>query len=246
MDRFESHFMRCDTATSQAEALAATIAARLASAIVLSGRASIAFSGGSTPTLMLEKLAGHALDWSRVAVTLVDERCVSVDDERSNAGMVHRTLLQNLGSQPEFFPLYVPGESPTKREERLNAFPRPFDVVHLGMGEDAHTASFFPDSDNIAAMLDPRQPSRLMETQSVSSRETRLTWSLTALLESRMLILQLIGARKLAVLSRVLDALSLGRKADDQFFQMPMLAVLTRTQLAEESGVPVQIHLASE
>lgn len=246
LEEFESHVVRSDSARHQADVLADVLALRLREAIADRGSASIAFSGGSTPALMLEQLARRNVDWSRVAITLVDERCVPETDERSNAGMLRKKLLDSLGMQPQFFPLYVPGEDLADRDARFDEVPLPFDVVHLGMGTDAHTASFFPDSENIEAMLDLGQPKRLMQTQSISSREVRLTWSLAALLESRFVVLQLIGTRKLAVLSQALEVLSLRNAVEEQLCRMPILSVLAQTQLADAGRVPVQIYFASE
>lgn len=244
--RVESNLVRDADAVSQAVALATAIAKHLEDAVEKRGRARIAFSGGSTPRLMLNQLAKQPLAWSRVDITLVDERCVAEDDARSNAGMLRRHLLDLLPARPRFYPLYLPDEDAAGRDNRFEGFGLPFDLVHLGMGDDAHTASFFPDSQNIEAMLDLEQPSLLMQTQSLSSRERRITWSLAALLRARHLVLQLVGSGKQAVLTEVLQVMGSGTWAESQFYQMPVLAVLARTRLADAGGVPAQIYYASE
>jgi 6-phosphogluconolactonase len=245
-EQFEPYITRNSNKAAQAEVLATAIAVKLSTAIRARGRAAIAFSGGSTPAQFLEQLANQPVDWSNVDITLVDERCVAEDDERSNAGMLRARLLDALPKQPTFAPLYVPGESAVERKARFKQFALPFDVVHLGMGEDAHTASFFPDAPNIEAMLDLRQSDPILQTQSPTSREPRLTWSLATILQSQFVVLQVTGAAKWAVLSDVLEALAAGEVSNTQLARMPILAVLARTQLGDLHGVPAQIYFASE
>ncbi|NND54637.1 MAG: 6-phosphogluconolactonase [Gammaproteobacteria bacterium] len=242
----EKNLLQNDSAAIQAEALAADIAGRLSDAIDARGSARIAFSGGSTPHLMLAELAQLPVDWNAVEITLVDERCVAEDDERSNAGMLRSALLAKPGVQATFVPLFKPDESDAERAARLDAFTLPFDVVHLGMGGDAHTASFFPDAPNIDEMLDLQQPHRVMITQSASSREQRLTWSLRALLQTRYFVLQLVGEEKRAVLEQVLVALGSATIDERQRRELPVLAFLEETELKKPDGVPGRVYCAVE
>jgi 6-phosphogluconolactonase len=246
MDQSKYHILRSANSTNQAVSLAVSLSKHLRAAIQQRGRARIAFSGGSTPVQLFKQLSLQVLDWSKVDITLVDERCVSEDDERSNASMLRTALINELDAEPNFFPLFISGENEVSRDARFRDFALPFDVVHLGMGEDAHTASFFPDSSNIETMLDMNQPKPRLETQSTNSQERRVTWSLPALLQSRLIVLQLIGPKKWAVLESVLETLSEGGVSDEQRYQAPVLAVLLQTQLNDSNGVPCQIYSASE
>jgi 6-phosphogluconolactonase len=246
MDQSKTHIVRSASSARQAEVLAVSLAEHLRAAIQQRGHARIAFSGGSTPAQLFKQLSLQVLDWSKVDITLVDERCVGEDDERSNAGMLRAALINELDAEPNFFPLFIPGENEASRDARFRGFALPFDVVHLGMGEDAHTASFFPDSSNIETMLDMNQLKPRLETQSSTSQERRVTWSLPALLQSRLIVLQLIGPKKWAVLESVLETLSEGGVSDEQRYQAPVLAVLLQTQLNDSNGVPCQIYSASE
>ena len=241
-----NHVIESDSAAIQAWVLAEEIAGRLNRAVAARGRASIAFSGGSTPAAMLEQLARQSVDWARVDVTLVDERCVPVSNARSNAGMLQKAFIDKLDAAPEFMPLFVPGESDAGRETRLGEWVLPFDIVHLGMGGDAHTASFFPDADNIGDMLDLEQPRRWLTTESASSGEQRITWSLPVLLQSRCFVLQLIGDSKLAVLERALEALNGSKLNETVRRQLPIAAFLAETELKKPDGVPGYIYYASE
>lgn len=242
----KDHFvMLCsENREAQATQLAADIAGKLSTAIEVRGRASIAFSGGSTPTLMFSALAKAPVDWSKVSVTLVDERCVGIDHERSNAKLLCEHLLDKLVQKPTFYPLYLPDETIDTRCERLAAFPLPFDIVHLGMGEDAHTASFFPDAPNIADMLDTNGMGRIATTRSENSQEQRITWTLSTLLSSTQIVVQLHGEGKLVVMESILKKLESEVVEPRVRYELPMLALLEQTQLVSPQGVPVTIYYA--
>ena len=113
------------------------MAASLSTAITDRGRAQLAVSGGTTPKLFFRELAHQRIDWPRVTMTLVDERCVPVTDERSNARLVREHLLRLKAAAAKFVPLY--------RDHGNAEALGPFDAVVLGMGTDGHTASFFPE-----------------------------------------------------------------------------------------------------
>ena len=129
------------------QALAARVVSSLQQGIAQRGTAHLVVSGGSTPVNLFSILADVDIDWSCVVVLLADERCVPVDHEDSNERLVRETLLTAKAHQAQFVSLL-----PTPEDEIANiaglstllgALPR-FDMVLLGMGEDAHTASLFP------------------------------------------------------------------------------------------------------
>lgn len=251
-DDITAEFFCCDVSrAAQAEKLAAEISARLNAAISKKGSASIAFSGGSTPKLMFAELAKRSLDWSKVHITLVDERCVDIDNARSNAKLLRDNLIDALPGTPIFYPLFLSEETIDQRSTRLAAFPLPFDVVHLGMGGDAHTASFFPDAKNVAEMIDPGRSELIGETQSENSVELRLTWTLSALRQSEFICLQICGEEKIKVLSPIINLLDSGEVAADDFFsqqrlKFPVLSVLQLTRLVLPAGIPLSIYYADK
>jgi len=141
-------------ATPALAALACAEAMRelIAQALNERGSARVAVSGGSTPGMMFDALARMDLDWRLIDWFWVDERCVPPDHEMSNYAMTARHLLLPAGV-PETRIHRVLGELPPKQAEVAylteiarvfgEQFPQ-FDVVQLGLGADAHTASLFP------------------------------------------------------------------------------------------------------
>lgn len=240
MMTFTQNLKRDETREAQAESLAKAIAADLAKAIASKGWASIAFSGGSTPAAMMKALASYELDWSCVDITLVDERCVPPEHERSNARLIAENIIES-GAKANFFPLYLNDESDEHRISRFKSFRQPFDVVHLGMGADAHTASFFPDAFNLKDMLDLSATLSIMKTQSASSIETRLTWSLVELLKSQKIYLQITGAEKFSVLTTAISAVRELPLSDVVKAQYPILSVLEKTAVLNAQGIAAEI-----
>ncbi len=209
--------------------LANDIALRLNDAINKKGRAVLALSGGSTPKPMLQALSQLEVDWNNVIVTLVDERCVAPGHELSNATMLSNCLLNNLEMPPSFAPLYFAGLGEQNLVERIlakyceltDSNPTKiaaFDVVILGMGSDGHTASFFPDADNIEQLLAMNSAERLLMCNSPSTQVPRITWSLPMLLNTSMLILHITGKDKREVLEQALMG--------DDFNKMPIRAAI--------------------
>jgi 6-phosphogluconolactonase len=218
---------------AQATALAERVAERLRSGVAERGHAVLAVSGGSTPKDFFDRLSRESLDWTRVQVTLVDERWVPDTDERSNARLVKAHLLQHAAAAASLVPLYTGDASPegglATAEARIAALPRPFDAVVLGMGEDGHTASFFPGGDHLAEALDPHGHARVLPMRAPGAGEPRITLTLPTLLETRALYLLVAGEKKRDLLA---DA-RLGLGAAQHY---PVRAVLAQPR------VPVAVY----
>jgi 6-phosphogluconolactonase len=131
---------------------------RCREAIIARGRCLVSLSGGSTPKRLYELLAelpASAVDWSKVVLLWGDERDVSEDHSDSNYRMVRLALLDRLGSNK---PMYCRIPTGTmKAEEAADAYEATLkevigesdpalDIVFLGLGDDAHTASLFPET----------------------------------------------------------------------------------------------------
>jgi 6-phosphogluconolactonase len=154
------------TATAAAKGIMNLLEEKLAG----QSTASLAISGGKSPRLMFNVMAATKFDWSKVHLFWVDERAVPPTDPQSNYLMAEQSLIAPAHI-PRSHVHRVPGELPpteaaNKYEEDIQDFfglkkgelPH-FDVVHRGMGPDAHTASLFPgeplidDRENVAAAV---------------------------------------------------------------------------------------------
>lgn len=218
---------------AQAVALAERVAERLRNALVERGHAVLAVSGGSTPKAFFARLSRETLDWTKVQVTLVDERWVPDSDDRSNARLVKSLLLQHAASVAQFVPLYVDAPTPEQGlatvTARIDALKLPFDAVVLGMGDDGHTASFFPGGDHLAEALDLDGRVRVLPMRAPGAGEPRITLTLPTLLHTRALYLLVTGEHKRDLLADV-------RLGLDTAKDYPVRAVLT------QQHVPVAVY----
>jgi 6-phosphogluconolactonase len=139
----------------------------------------------------------------------VDERQVADVSPRSNARLVKAGLLQNKAKSARFVALY---------KNQLQAESLLLDVVVLGMGEDGHTASFFPGGDKLSKALDVKTTTAITAMQAPNAGEPRLTYTLPALLKAKVLCLHIEGQNKQAVLETAV--------AGTDKMEMPIRAVL--------------------
>ena len=194
-----------------AKELSATIAEKLAAAVKERGHAAIAVSGGRTPALFFDRLSRRDIPWNKVTVTLVDERFVPAESPRSNARLVAQHLLQNKAARAAFVGLYRPAESvadaAAEASRALNEIPGPLDVVVLGMGNDRHTASFFPDATTIDTLLQPGEGPDVLPVSSESAGEPRLTLSMNRIAGARFLAVHIEGDDKRKTLEEALAVL---------------------------------------
>ncbi len=192
-----------------AEGLALAVSAALSRVISEKGKAVLTVSGGTTPALFFDCLSRAEIAWNKVTVTLVDERQVGEDSPRSNARLVRQTLLRDNAAKAKFVPLF----QNTAAASKLH-----LDVVVLGMGEDGHTASFFPNGDNLAKAINPAGDCALFTMEAPGAGEPRLTYALPKLIAASRFFLHIEGEKKKQVLEEALA----GR---DQM-AMPIRAVL--------------------
>jgi len=182
---------------ADADEVAREAAALIASEIA-DGARTLVLAGGSTPERAYMRLRSQSLDWGRVLVLFGDERCVPPDDPLSNYSMARRTLLEGvhpagvLRIAAELGP-----EVAAADYHHLLDLLGPLDLVLLGMGEDGHCASLFPNSPQLHATglaapvhHAPKPPA------------DRVTITLRALREARRVVVLVTGEDKAEALVR--------------------------------------------
>jgi 6-phosphogluconolactonase len=213
--------------------LAERIAAQLQDGIDSRGKASLVVSGGSTPLKLFELLSHKAINWGDVYITLADERWVNSHEKDSNERLVRAHLLQNRAVNAKFTGLKNMFATPEAGcDMTINAlahFPRPFDVVVLGMGTDGHTCSWFPCSSELDNALTTQ--ALCAAVNPTTAPHGRITLSKTAVLHSRQIYLHLVGESKLSVYHQAL--------AGDDVSKMPIRAVL------EQRKTPVDVFYSA-
>jgi 6-phosphogluconolactonase len=195
----------CPDAGQLVAGLSERISDLLAAAIADRGEASFVTSGGSTPGVLYDVLSRAPLDWSKVQLTASDERWVAKGAEGSNEKLVHERLMQGPAAAARYISLRTDHDTPAEGEAeshaRIAAMPRPFDVTLVGMGPDSHTASLYPHADGLDRAIDLDRPglTAAMSPKAAEGSNQRLTLTLRALLDSRLIIILIRGEDKLAV-----------------------------------------------
>nr|WP_314488982.1 6-phosphogluconolactonase [uncultured Pseudomonas sp.] len=195
--------------TALAQTLAQNVAARLNRAIERNGRACVVLSGGRSPVPFLERLAQQPLDWSKVTVSLADERWVPVEHDDSNAKLLATHLLQGAAAQATFLGLYQPAadlDSAAQLADAALADLPPIDVLVLGMGDDGHTASLFPDSPHLGEGLARESARRCLPMLAPSVPHQRLSLTRALLASADFTALSIQGQGKLGTLRQALDS----------------------------------------
>ncbi|ALN89122.1 6-phosphogluconolactonase [Lysobacter gummosus] len=198
-----------DDGEQLAQALAKQVAADLRGALARHGEACIALSGGNTPKRFFDALSTQTLDWARVTVLPVDERWLPPEHPRSNERLLREHLFKNNAAVARLLPMYRP--TPTPEMALMPVLTKianeglPLDVVVLGMGEDGHVASLFPDLgyDNPALReigLQPRGRAPVMSVRTSAMPEPRMTLTLSAIFTAPAIYLHIEGESKRAVL----------------------------------------------
>src|SRR6202790_5455288 len=185
--------------------LAALVAGCLTASIGARRLASLVVSGGRSPVRLFEILRTQPLDWSRVCIALADERWVRPEDAASNERLVRDVLLKDRAASARFHGLKNGAPTPdlgaVSAWETFARVPRPFDVVILGMGDDGHTASLFPGSPNLPSALNASAAAGCAGMRSPVPPHPRLSLNLTALLDSRRIVVLITGESKLRPLA---------------------------------------------
>ena len=159
----------------------------------------IVLTGGTTPARAYELAAYAAPNWRRVSVWWGDERCVPTSDPRSNYGLARRTLFDRLAPLPPVHRIrgeVPPDEAVAEYEQALDGLT--LDLVLLGLGADAHIASLFAGSPQLA------ERTRLVAhgPAGVEPFVERVSLTLPALLSARRIVMLVTGAGKADAVKR--------------------------------------------
>lgn len=196
-----------ETREALAAALAEAVGEVLRGSVEERGAALLAVSGGSTPKRFFGALSEAHLPWTEIAVTLCDERFVPPSSDRSNEGLVRANLLQDEAKGASFVPLFSEagdiGQAARRADEALSG--RAIDVAVLGMGEDGHTLSFFPDADELEQALDPQEARTVMAIHAQSAGEARLTLTLPPVMRAGQVFLHIEGEAKRGAFDRAME-----------------------------------------
>lgn len=199
-----------------AELAASEILAVLGTALAWRGEAHLCLSGGSTPTLLHAALVRHTFDgWPHVHVWFGDERCVPSDHADSNARMADETLLRHVGIADLHVHRLAGDRDPAEAAaqyhgalqdlaERAQAEVPTFDVLILGMGDDAHTASIFPGSPLLDHLDAAPAPPWAAAVHVPKLDAWRLTLTPAVLCAATATVVLVTGAGKHEALRRVL------------------------------------------
>lgn len=191
-----TEFLSFDSRETLSEQLADDVAKQLTQAVSDHGTASLIVSGGSTPKPFFQTLKQMDLPWNKITITLADERWVLPNSDESTEKLVRENLLHADATFISMSPINE-NESLSDGVERINqslqSINQPFNVVILGMGEDGHTASLFPnhdsnnyDGDALCLAVDdsPKPPPQ------------RITLTPNTILSARHLIIHITGDGK--------------------------------------------------
>lgn len=171
------------------------------SAISKNGKATILVSGGTTPKGLFLKLSQLNIDWENVIVGLVDERFVPNTSEFSNEKLVKENLLINQATDAQFVSMVQNSENETENltlvQEAYSVF-NDVTIVLLGMGDDGHTASIFPnDEESAEAIISTKN---ILSTKAPNEPKHRITCSANLLKSAQKCYLLFTGINKQNVL----------------------------------------------
>ena len=194
-----------ETPQATADACAREILQRLSESIALNGRATLAVSGGSTPRMMFDVMTKIDFDWAKLHLFWVDERPVPPDHKDSNFRMTQEALLSRVspGSVHRILGELPPAEAAERYRQDLQQFfdgPPIFDIVHLGMGSDAHTASLFP---GLPEIEDREGMAASVWVDKLATH--RITLLPKAILDARQVVMLVCGTDKAVPLDRVFN-----------------------------------------
>lgn len=198
----DPHFLEFETRSALDQRMADDVTAVLQQAMESRGRASLVLSGGSTPKGFFQAMAHKALDWSKLTITLADDRWVPPSHEDSNDRLVQENLLQGPAAAANFIPLVTEDSHPRDAVAHVShslADLGTVDVMILGMGGDGHFASLFPGSETLKPGLDLHSGNTLIAVDPPVAPHARMSMTLPRIFDTRHLLVHLVGGDKRAI-----------------------------------------------
>lgn len=181
------------------------VAERLHKAVAARGRATLAVSGGNTPRAFFAELAGRAVPWEAVHVLQVDERVAPAGHPDRNLTGLRAALLDRVAIPPgnvHAMPVedYDLAGAAARYADELRALAGPdggLDVVHLGLGDDGHTASWPPGDPVVDATAD-------VAVVGPFNGRLRMTLTPPAVNRAGWVVWEIAGAAKAPIVPRLL------------------------------------------
>jgi 6-phosphogluconolactonase len=205
------------------DTLSSKIIDNLQEAILKKGSASLLVSGGSTPKPLFEKLSSFNIPWEKIKVALCDERWIDKNHKDSNEKLVRDSLLVNFAKKATFISMYQEYiDIEYAQDVCSNIYEKelfPFDVLILGMGNDGHTASLFPNNIKLKEALETTKGFCICMKPDTAPYE-RMSLTKTAILSATNIYLHFEGVEKQDVYKKVLE----GASSND----MPVSAILNQ------------------
>jgi len=222
-----------DSREAASLAAAEYIGTALATQLEAQSSAALIVGGGTSPVQCFKALANTDIGWPRVQVLLSDERWVSPQDDDSNEKLIRQNLLQESAKDAQLLAMFDASASIEQQCETVQkaivSQSTKFSCAFLGMGEDGHFASLFPDAENLDEGLDYDGASYCIPVKTAASPHMRMSLTMAALLQSESILLLIFGEKKREVYEQA--------KRDPDAYPVSRLMAQTR--------VPVHVFWAS-
>ena len=167
------------------------------------GEANLLVSGGSTPKKLYEILSYKKIDWKNVSIGLIDERFVATNTKESNELLIKNTLLKNKAADAKFIGLIFNLNDYKENLKITISNNKPFyksiTCSILGMGLDGHTASLFPNFEEVYTDDSIYGDKMIINTKATSEPSKRISYTKAKILSSKHLFLYFNGKEKIDV-----------------------------------------------
>jgi 6-phosphogluconolactonase len=179
--------------------IATSIASTLEESVLKKGYATLVVSGGNSPLEIFSHLNQMPISWSKITIILGDDRMLDSDSSDSNDKLIRENLIINNAGSAKYLSLIDPSVTPTK-------LIFPFDVSLLGMGQDGHFASLFPELLANKSLFEVDAPHEIYLSKNAlgDPSHKRITMNLSMLVDSVRCILLVSSKSKREVLDQAI------------------------------------------